>query len=65
MVNLQIRQFRESVIATANASELPIEIKRLVFVEVMKMLQDASDDVIKKEMIQAKEDSKKEGDTGE
>lgn len=65
MVNLQIRQFRESVITTANSSELPIEIKRLVFAEVMKMLQDASDDVIKKEMIQAKEDSKKEGDTGE
>lgn len=61
MINLQIRQFREDIISATNASHLPVEVKRLVFVEVMKQLHEAADSVIQNELVQAKEESKKEG----
>ena len=34
MVNLEIRKFKESIIAITNASPLPIEVKRMVFNEI-------------------------------
>ena len=45
-MDLEIRNFRNSIIAIANSSNLPIEVKRLVFQEVYKKIQEESDKVI-------------------
>ena len=45
-MDLEIRNFRNSIIAIANASNLPIEVKRLVFQEIYKKIQEESDKVI-------------------
>lgn len=57
-MNYLIRKLREDLIATVNNSELPIEVKRLVCFEVLQMVNDASDGLIKKEIeeMQNKED---------
>lgn len=49
MINTQIRQFRDSIIAITNASPLPIEVKRLVFSEVRNLLEAESDRAIAEE----------------
>lgn len=46
MVNLQIRQFRDSLIAMTNACQLPIEIKRLVFAEIQTQINVESDKIV-------------------
>lgn len=61
MVNTQIRQFREAIISQTNESELPIEVKRLVFVEIMQQIQETADSAIRNEIAQSMEDSEKEG----
>ena len=58
MVNLQIRQFRDSLIAMTNACQLPIEIKRLVFAEIQTQINAESDKVViaeKAELAKAEE----------
>ncbi len=65
MINVQIRQFKERIISETNASPLPIEVKRLVFVEVMKQLQEVADSVINTELAQSAQESKKEEDSDE
>lgn len=46
MINTQIRQFRDSVIELTNASPLPIEIKRLVFSEIVLAINTEADKTI-------------------
>ena len=46
MVNYQIRQFRDSLIAMTNACQLPIEIKRLVFAEIQTQINVESDKAV-------------------
>lgn len=53
MINTQIRQFRNSLVAMTNASPLPIEIKRLVFEEVQRQIAMESERVIAEEKQQA------------
>ena len=53
MVNLQIRKFRDSIIAMTNASPLPIEIKRLVFAEIQTQINVESDKMIISEKAEA------------
>lgn len=60
MDNLNIREFRENIIQYTNRTDLPIEVKRLVFEEVMKQLSEAADNEIKKE-IARRDSEKKEG----
>jgi hypothetical protein len=55
MINSQIRQFRDSIVAMANASPLPIEIKRLVLAEVYTAYREQSDKVILAENKQEEE----------
>ena len=43
MVNSQIRQFRDSIVAMTNANPLPIEIKRLVFTELLSQITVEAD----------------------
>jgi hypothetical protein len=56
MINTQIRQFRDSIIAMTNACQLPIEIKRLVFAEIQTQINSESERII----IAEKEQQKKE-----
>ena len=61
MINTQIRQFKDSIIAIANASPLPIEIKRLVFAEIQTQINIEAEKVIlleKQESNNSKEENK-------
>ena len=60
MDNLNIREFRENIIQYTNRTDLPIEVKRLVFEEIMKQLSEAADNEIKIE-IARRDSEKKEG----
>lgn len=46
MINTEIRQFRDSIIAMINANPLPIEIKRLVFAEIQTQINSEAEKVI-------------------
>lgn len=59
MVNTEIRQFRNSIIAMTNASSLPIEIKRLVFAEIQTKINEESDRIIIAEKQEAEKESEK------
>ena len=60
MINTQIRQFRESIIAMTNACPLPIEIKRLVFSEIQTQINSESDRIILAETQKTEEDKKEQ-----
>lgn len=53
MINTQIRQFKESIVAITNACHLPIEVKRLVFSEVLSQISQAANEMIVREREQA------------
>ena len=55
MINTEIRQLRDSIIALTNASPLPIEIKRLLFLEIQTEINNEANRVIAEEMQEAKE----------
>lgn len=57
MVNLEIRKFKESLIAITNASPLPIEVKRMAFGEVQLEINDAANRVV---LAERQESEKKE-----
>lgn len=42
-VNFDIRNFRDTLIALCNNSDLPIEVKRLVFSEINSLLKAEAD----------------------
>lgn len=58
MINTQIRQFRDAIIATTNASPLPIEVKRLVFSEIQTQINQESDRIIIEERKEAEKQIK-------
>lgn len=58
MVNTQIRQLRDSIIAMINASPLPIEIKRLVFAEIQTQINNEADRIIIAERKEVEKQSK-------
>lgn len=58
MINTQIRQLRDSIIAITNASPLPIEVKRLVFLEIQTQINQESDRVIIEERQEAEKQIK-------
>lgn len=58
MINTQIRQFRDSIIAMTNACPLPIEIKRLVFAEIQTQINAEADRMIISEKKTAEEQNK-------
>ena len=62
MVNTEIRQFRDSLVAMVNASPLPIEIKRLVFGEIQSQINEESDRIIIAERQKAQEEKENEED---
>lgn len=58
MINTQIRQLRDAIIATTNASPLPIEVKRLVFSEIQTQINKESDRIIIEERKEAEKQIK-------
>ena len=57
MINTQIRQLRDSIIAMTNASPLPIEVKRLVFAEIQTHIEAEAENVILAEKENAAKES--------
>lgn len=47
-MDLAIREFRESIVRFINATELSIEVKRLVVKEIYQEIKDASDKEVKR-----------------
>ena len=45
-MNFDIRNFRDALIALCNNSDLPIEVKRLVFSEINALLKQEADKTI-------------------
>lgn len=58
MINTQIRQLRDSIIAITNSSPLPIEVKRLVFSEIQTQINQESDRIIIEERKEAEKQIK-------
>ena len=56
-VNKQIRDFQENLLKQINQEQLPLEVKRLVLAELMKALQDACDNEVRKEEEEENEQS--------
>lgn len=50
-INIVIRQFEQTLIATINQNDLPIEIKRLAMLDVMRQVQSAADDFIQNAIV--------------
>jgi len=64
MINTQIRQFRDSIIAMTNTSPLPIEVKRLVFAEVVTAISNEAEKAIaeEKETVAKKQEDEESGE---
>lgn len=46
MLDIEIRQFRDDLLNLINSTALPLEVKRLVIMEVSKAVTEASDNFI-------------------
>lgn len=57
MINTQIRQLRDSIVAITNASPLPIEVKRLVFSEIQMQIEAEAERIILVEKEEAQKES--------
>lgn len=57
MINTQIRQLRDSIVAITNASPLPIEVKRLVFSEIQTQIEAEAERIILVEKEEAQKES--------
>lgn len=50
MMNLSIRMFEKSIIECVNASELPMEVKRLALKEVLAQVEKEADKLVQEEL---------------
>lgn len=50
MSNLEIRQFREMILAISQSSPLPIEVKRLVLSEILSAANKEADNEVNNEI---------------
>lgn len=66
MENLKIREFQTAIVNFTNASDLPIEVKRLAFEEILHQLRDGANQQLQIEIQQRdsaeKEHAKEESD---
>lgn len=58
-MNLEIHNFKETLIQLINASPLPIEVKRMALSEIVVAVNDASKKVLAEEMKAYKEEQEK------
>lgn len=64
-MNLEIHRFKETIIKLVNASQLPIEVKRMALAEITMAVGDASKNALAEEIRQfneLKESEKKDGE---
>lgn len=52
MNSLEIRKFSQSIINFTNESELPLEVKRLCFAEILQQIENASNKQISAEIME-------------
>ena len=62
-MNLEIRDFENNIINYCNSSNLPIEVKRLVFLEILGKVEEKSNKDIDREILQRQEKQQKEHKT--
>lgn len=60
MINTEIVQFQQSLVAIINISQLPIEVKRLVVSEILTNIADTRNQVIQQEKQQMQDKNKEE-----
>lgn len=68
MSNLEIREFRKAIIDFANRSNLPIEVKKLCFDNILNQISKAADEAVILEIKgreKLEQESKKEGESDE
>lgn len=63
MINLEIRKFKETLICITNASQLPIEVKRMVFGEVYGEINEMANHVVLSEKEEAEKKAKEQEET--
>ena len=64
-MNLEIHNFKETIIKLINASPLPIEVKRMALSEIMMAVNDASKNALEEEMKAYKEQRESRESDGE
>lgn len=64
MNNLQIREFSQSIINFVNASQLPIEVKRLALKDILSQVEAETNKVLTEE-IRYREEAQREADETE
>lgn len=65
MNNLQIREFSQSIINFVNASPLPLEVKRLALLDIQNQVENAVNEMLKKELMERDEEEKEHDSDGE
>lgn len=60
-MDLMIRQFREDLISKVNEYKLPIEVKRLVFKEIMIEIENQSNIEIANQLKNTKKETEENG----
>lgn len=64
MSNLKIREFQQTIINFTNASDLPIEVKRLAFEEILHQIRDGANQQLQIEIQQRNSAEKAEAESG-
>lgn len=54
MTNLEILEFKQTIISYTNQIQLPVEVKRMVFKEILDDLQTLSNQEIRRELEERK-----------
>ena len=62
MDSLKIAEFKKAIIDFTNQTQLPLEVKRLVFSEILKQLEVAANEEIKIQAETRKETKEKESE---
>lgn len=68
MDNLEIREFSQAIINFVNSSPLPVELKRLVFADILHQLDSAANTILKNEIAERERlenEKKEEQDNGD
>jgi len=63
-MNLLIRKFQEDIIKITNESPLPIEVKKLVFHDVTRLVEQEADRIVNEELKKTSSDSKNTEEKG-
>lgn len=58
MVNLKIRKFEQAIITFVNASQLPIEVKRLCLLDILNQVSQAAEQEVYVENAKEQKESK-------